>query len=125
MKTAQNKTNREVQPISTKNIRDIAKIRKELFPSKLFKNIKQNQGGFWKPTLLATTALLWMIVGEPTILIEFEFAFDIHLAAIPGSSPSSPAPRYHPRTRKNEGHLSGLHRTTGEISIASHHIIFA
>jgi len=84
MKTAQNKTNRKVQSINTKNIRDIAKILKELFPTKLFKNIKTNAGGFWKLQLLAMTAVLWMIVGEPTILIAFESAFDILLAAIPG-----------------------------------------
>ena len=37
---------KNVSPVNTKNIRDIAKILKELFPAKLFKNIKTNAGGF-------------------------------------------------------------------------------
>ena len=74
----------DVQSTNTKNVRDITKILKELFPTKLFTNIKQNKGGFWKPQLLAMTAVLWMIVGEPTILIAFGSAFDILLAALPG-----------------------------------------
>ena len=74
----------EVQSTTTKNVRDITKILKELFPTKLFTNIRQNQGGFWKPQLLAMAAVLWMIVGEPTILIAFGTAFDILLAALPG-----------------------------------------
>ena len=74
----------EVQSINTKNTQDIAEILKELFPENLFQNIKTNAGGFWKPHLLAMTAVLWMIVGEPTILIAFESAFDILLAVLPG-----------------------------------------
>ena len=84
MKANKPKTNMEVQTVNTKNVRDIAKILKELFPAKLFENIKQNQGGFWKPHLLAMTAALWMIVGEPTIVIAFATAFDILLAVMPG-----------------------------------------
>ena len=78
------KTNMDIQSANTKNVRDITKILKELFPTKLFNNIKQNKGGFWKPQLLALTATLWMIVGEPTIVIAFQTAFDILLAAFSG-----------------------------------------
>jgi len=74
----------EVQSINTKIVRDIANILKELFPARLFKNIKQNQGGFWKPQRLAMTAVLWMIDGESTIVIVFKTAFDILLADLPG-----------------------------------------
>ena len=74
----------EIPSINTQNVRDIAKILKELFPAKLFKDIKQNQGGFWKPQLLAMTAILWMIVGEATVVIAFQSAFDILLAVLPG-----------------------------------------
>ena len=74
----------EIPSINTQNVRDIAKILKELFPAKLFKDIKQNKGGFWKPQLLAMTAILWMIVGEATIVIAFQSAFDILLAVLPG-----------------------------------------
>lgn len=74
----------DIQATSTKNVQDITKILKELFPKKLFINIRQNKGGFWKPQFLAMTAILWMVVGEPTILIGFQTAFDILLAALPG-----------------------------------------
>jgi hypothetical protein len=66
------------------NTSDIATILKELFPEFLFNKIKTNAGGFWKPPLLAATALLWMICGEPTIVIAFQSAFDLLLAALPG-----------------------------------------
>ena len=74
----------DIQSINTKNIRDIAKILKELFPAKLFKNIKTNAGGFWKPQRLAMVAVLWVMVCEYTIVSSFKTAFDILLAVVPG-----------------------------------------
>ena len=73
----------DVQAHVTKNTRDLANIFHELFPTKLFDGIKQNSGGFWKPQLLAMTAVLWMICGDNTIVIAFQSAFDILLAMIP------------------------------------------
>jgi hypothetical protein len=69
---------------ASQNTSDLATILKELFPQCLFKNIKTNAGGFWKPYLLASAALLWMICGESTIVIAFQSAFDILLAVFPG-----------------------------------------
>lgn len=73
----------DVQPLLTQNTRDLAKILLELFPAKIFNDIKQNAGGFWKPQRLAMTAMLWMICGETTIVIAFHSAFDILLAVMP------------------------------------------
>jgi len=74
---------KDFQTTTFQNTNDIAIILSELFPTVLFNNIKQNKGGFWKPKLLAAVALLWMIVGEPTIVIAFQSAFDILLACLP------------------------------------------
>lgn len=76
------KMKKDFQP--SQNIRDIATIINELFPEILFRNIKTNAGGFWKPRLLAATAILWMINGETTIVVAFQSAFDILLAVMPG-----------------------------------------
>ena len=74
---------KDFQSTTSQNTNDITPILNELFPTTLFNNIKQNKGGFWKPQLLAAVALLWMIVGEPTIVIAFQSAFDILLACVP------------------------------------------
>ncbi|MCL2622112.1 MAG: hypothetical protein FWD31_00485 [Planctomycetaceae bacterium] len=106
----------DIQSINTKNVRDIAKILKELFPAKLFKNIKTNAGGFWKPQRLAMAAVLWMIVSEPTIVIAFQSAFDILLAAIPGLKKTKAT---YCGSQQSCSLLSRLHRTTCQIPITT------
>ena len=71
----------EVSSTNTKNVCDLAKILKQLFPAKLFKSIKHGSGS-WVPQLLAMTALLGMICGEATIVIAFQSAFDMLRAAL-------------------------------------------
>jgi hypothetical protein len=74
---------KDFRQTTAQNTNDIKTIIKELFPEYLFDNIKTNAGGFWKPHLLAATALLWMIGGEATIVVAFQSAFDILLACLP------------------------------------------
>jgi len=83
LKTA-SRSQTTLQQSTSQNTSDLATILKELFPECLFTNIKTNAGGFWKPCLLASAALLWMICGESTIVIAFQSAFDILLAVFPG-----------------------------------------
>jgi IS4 transposase len=72
----------EFQTIKTQNVRDIAKILNELFPEKLFNDIKHRSTAFWTPRLLAMAAILWMVCGEATIVIAFQSAFDILCTAL-------------------------------------------
>jgi len=74
---------KDFQQRTSQNTSDIATILHELFPADLFTTIRTNAGGFWKPNLLAATALLWMICGDATIVISFQSAFDMLLACFP------------------------------------------
>jgi hypothetical protein len=61
----------------TKHVKSLRKILRELFPKKIFDNIKQRNTATWKIHLLAACAFLWMASNEKNIVDAFNYVRNI------------------------------------------------